>query len=62
LLGPQWNELVMADGARTIVVEVSPTVLPAAKAPGALAVMAEAMLKFGSPTTSPAPPAAAASS
>lgn len=46
LLGKEWNELVMADGARTIVVEAAPSVLPAAKAPAALAAMASVMLQF----------------
>ncbi len=46
LLGKEWNELVLADGARTIVVEAAPSVLPAAKAPAALAAMASVMLQF----------------
>jgi hypothetical protein len=62
LLGKEWNELVMADGARTIVVEAAPSVLPAAKAPAALAAMASVMLRFDaehysgaiSPAASPA--------
>ncbi len=47
LVGKQWNELLMADGARTLVVEVSPSILPAAKAPAALSAMAAKMLQFG---------------
>jgi hypothetical protein len=61
LVGPQWNELLMADGARTLVVVVSPTVLTAAKAPKALVTMAEKMLEFGAPAVSGSPSAAASS-
>jgi len=63
LIGGQWQELLMADGARTIVVEVAPAILPAAKAPAALTAMAKAMLVFGTPASSGlASPSAAASS
>ncbi|MDQ1464150.1 MAG: hypothetical protein QOC73_1091 [Actinomycetota bacterium] len=49
LVGPKWNELLMADGSRTIVIVVSPVVLSAAKAVPALTAMAEVMLQFGVP-------------
>ncbi|MGH8889126.1 MAG: hypothetical protein ACRDV3_05110, partial [Acidothermaceae bacterium] len=62
LIGGQWQELLMADGARTLVVEVAPTILPAAKAPAALAAMAKAMLAFGAPASSDLPSPSAASS
>ena len=52
LLGPKWNELVMSDGARTIVVEAAPRVLPNAQAPAALTAMAKVMLQFGAPPAS----------
>lgn len=65
LIGKTWNELVMADGARTIVVEAAPSVLPPARAAGALESMAAIMLRFGATTsgatTSGAPSSAAAS-
>jgi hypothetical protein len=44
LLGKEWNELVMADGASTYVVEMNPSVLPVDRAPAALQAMAEAVL------------------
>ena len=57
LLGKEWNELVMADGASTYVVEMDPSVLPADRAPAALQAMAEAMVKaaagLGAPASSP---------
>ena len=46
LTGKDWNELLMADGARTLVIVVQPTVLTADKAPAALTAMAEKMLAF----------------
>ena len=61
LVGSEWNELVMARGASTIVVEVSPTVLSAEKAPTALVALAKAVLAFDAaapsspPASSPAP-------
>jgi hypothetical protein len=62
LIGPQWHELLMADGARTIVVVLQPSLLPPAKAPGALVAIATIMLKFGAPVSSAAAsPSAAAS-
>ena len=59
LTGKEWNELLMADGARTVVVVVQPTVLTAEKAPAALTAMAEKMLAFGAgaastPSSAPA--------
>jgi hypothetical protein len=57
LLGKQWNELLMADGASTYVVELAPSVLPADRAPAALQAMAEAMVKavagLGTPSSGP---------
>lgn len=61
LTGKDWNELLMADGARTVVIVVQPTVLTAEKAPAALTAMAEKVLQFGAATTSP-PASAPASS
>lgn len=59
LTGKEWNELLMADGDRTVVVVVQPTVLTAEKAPAALTAMAEKMLAFGAgaastPSSAPA--------
>lgn len=62
LLGAKWQELLMAAGARTIVVEVAPTILPAAKAPAALAAMAKAMLGFDAPVSSGSAAASGAAS
>jgi len=61
LTGKEWNELLMADGARTLVVVVQPTVLTADKAPAALTAMAEKMLAFGAAVPSSAPASAPAS-
>jgi hypothetical protein len=61
LTGKEWNELLMSDGARTIVVVVQPTVLTAEKAPAALTAMAEKMLSFGAAAPSSAPASAPAS-
>jgi hypothetical protein len=44
---------VMADGARTIVIVVSPEVLAAGKAPAALKAIAESMLQFDRPAATP---------
>ena len=52
LVGSSSSELVMSDGARTIVVVVSPEVLNSAKAPAALTAIAESMLAFGRPAPS----------
>lgn len=52
LIGPQWHELLMSDGARTIVVVMAPSVMQAVKAPAALVAMATIMLKFGAPAAS----------
>lgn len=61
LTGKDWNELLMSDGARTLVIVVQPTVLTADKAPAALTTMAEKMLQFGAAQSS-APATAPASS
>jgi hypothetical protein len=62
LTGPQWSELLMSDGARTIVVVAQPSILPAPKAAAALIAMAKVMLSFGAPAASQAAsPSAAAS-
>jgi hypothetical protein len=61
LTGKDWNELLMADDARTVVVVVQPSVLTADKAPAALTAMAEKMLQFGAAPSSP-PASAPASS
>jgi hypothetical protein len=53
LIGPTSSELLMSDGARTIVVVASSTVLTADKAPAGLESIAAAMLKFDRPTPSP---------
>ena len=44
----------MADGARTVVVVLAPSLLSADKAPAALTAIAAVMLQFGRPPTSPA--------
>ena len=49
LIGSTSSELVMSDGARTIVVELAPTLVTADKAPAALEAIAAAMLRFGPP-------------
>jgi hypothetical protein len=54
LLGKEWNELVMADGASTYVIVMDPSVLPADRAPSALQVMAEAMVKAVADLVAPA--------
>jgi hypothetical protein len=53
LIGPTSSELLMSDGARTIVIVASSTVLTPDKAPAGLESIATAMLKFDRPTPSP---------
>jgi len=53
LIGSTSSELVMSDGARTIVVVALATVLTPDKAPAGLESIAEAMLKFGQASASP---------
>jgi hypothetical protein len=53
LIGSRSSELVMSDGARTIVVVASAVVLTPDKAPAGLESIAEAMLKFGQASASP---------
>jgi hypothetical protein len=60
LIGSTSSELVMADGARTIVVVVSPEVLAPGKAPAALKAIAESMLRFDRPAAPPSGSAAPA--
>jgi hypothetical protein len=60
LIGSTSSELVMSDGARTIVVVASNVVLTPDKAPPGLEAIAEAMLRFGQPA--PASPSAAGAS
>ncbi len=56
LIGPTFSELLMSDAARTVVVELSPSLVTSDKAPAALEAIAAAMLRFGqSPSTSPSP-------
>ena len=57
LLGAKTTELVMADGARTVVVVLAPSLVSADKAPTALSAIAAAMLQFGRPPQSASPPA-----
>jgi hypothetical protein len=59
LIGSTSSELVMSDGARTIVVVALATVLTPDKAPAGLESIAQAMLKFGQ---APASPSAAGTS
>jgi hypothetical protein len=59
LIGSTSSELVMSDGARTIVVVALATVLTPEKAPAGLESIAQAMLKFGQ---APASPSAAGTS
>jgi hypothetical protein len=49
LIGSKSSELVMSDGARTIVLVASPEILTAGKAASALEAMAAIMLDFGRP-------------
>ena len=56
LIGPTSSELVMSDAARTVVVELSPTLITSDKAPAVLEGIAAAMLHFGqAPSTPPSP-------
>jgi hypothetical protein len=52
LLSSQSSELVMSDGARTLVVVLQPVVVAADKAPAALKAIAALMLQFGRPAQS----------
>ncbi|MDQ1463872.1 MAG: hypothetical protein QOC73_813 [Actinomycetota bacterium] len=52
LLGSQSSELVMSDGARTLVVVLQPLVVAADKAPAALKAIAALMLQFDRPAQS----------
>jgi hypothetical protein len=61
LIGPTSSELVMSDLARTIVVELSPTLVTSDKAPAALEGIAAAMLRFGVPAAASASPSAGGS-
>jgi hypothetical protein len=61
LIGPTFSELVMSDLARTIVVELSPTLVTADKAPAALEGIAAAMLRFGAAPAGSASPSAGGS-
>jgi hypothetical protein len=60
LIGSSSSELVMSDGARTIVAVASSTVLTPDKAPAGLEAIAAAMLRFDRPV--PASPSAAGTS
>ena len=61
LIGPTSSELLMSDGARTVVVELSPTLVTSDKAPAALEAIAAAMLRFGKPASASASPSAGGS-
>jgi hypothetical protein len=61
LIGPTSSELVMSDLARTIVVELSPTLVTSDKAPAALEAIAAAMLRFGTTPSGSASPSAGGS-
>jgi len=61
LIGSTSSELLMSDGARTIVVELSPTLVTADKAPAALEAIAAAMLHFGQSASPSAAPSASGS-
>src|SRR5665213_4240276 len=61
LIGPTSSELVMSDLARTIVVELSPTLVTSDKAPAALEAIAAAMLRFGAAPSGSASPSAGGS-
>jgi hypothetical protein len=61
LIGPTSSELVMSDLARTIVVELSPTLVTSDKAPAALEAIAAAMLRFGQPVSASVSPSAGGS-
>jgi hypothetical protein len=61
LIGPTSSELVMSDAARTIVVELSPTLVTSDKAPVALEAIAAAMLHFGQPVSASTSPSAGGS-
>lgn len=61
LIGPTSSELVMSDLARTIVVELSPTLVTSDKAPAALEGIAAAMLHFGQRPSASASPSAGGS-
>jgi hypothetical protein len=61
LIGAASSELLMSDLARTIVVELSPTLVTADKAPAALEGIAAAMLRFGAAPAASAAPSAGGS-
>ncbi|HEY5456267.1 MAG TPA: hypothetical protein VIJ96_12430 [Acidothermaceae bacterium] len=61
LIGPTSSELVMSDLARTIVVELSPTLVTSDKAPAALEAIAAVMLRFGAAPSGSASPSAGGS-
>jgi hypothetical protein len=52
VIGSKSSELLMSDGARTLVVVVLPVVITPDKAPAALKAIAQAMLLFGQPPAS----------
>src|SRR5450432_3961702 len=60
VIGAKSSELLMSDGARTLVIVMLPAVITPDKAPAALKALAQAMLVFGLPPS--ASPTAAGSS
>jgi hypothetical protein len=62
VIGTKSSELLMSDGARTLVVVVLPVVITPDKAPAALKAIAQTMLLFGQPPTAATAAAAAGSS
>ena len=60
VIGAKSSELLMSDGARTLVIVMLPAVITPDKAPAALKAIAQAMLLFGRPPS--ASPTAAGSS
>lgn len=61
VIGAKSSELLMSDGARTLVVVVLPAVITPDKAPAALKAIAQTMLLFGRPAASASAAAAGSS-
>jgi hypothetical protein len=61
VIGAKSSELLMSDGARTLVIVLLPAVITPDKAPAALKAIAQTMLLFGRPPSTASPTAAGSS-
>jgi hypothetical protein len=61
VIGAKSSELLMSDGARTLVIVLLPAVITPDKAPAALKAIAQTMLLFGRPRSTASPTAAGSS-